>query len=118
MKKIIFLLSLAFLTSCNQETKESKKENELVSIDAIANLYIQHFFKFNPEAGTFYQIENPDNISLSDISAEGIQKAEKAEDSLFNALIAIDQSLLDKNQKITYQLLKNRDGRLNKPKNL
>jgi uncharacterized protein (DUF885 family) len=106
MKKIIFLLSLVILTSCNQVKKESKIENESASIDDIANLYIKHIFKFSPEAGTFYQIENPDNISLSDNSPEGVRKAEKAEDSLFNALIAINPSLLDKNQKITYQLLK------------
>lgn len=106
MKKIIFLLSFVILTSCNQVKKESSVENESVSVDDIANGYIEHLLKFNPEFGTFYQIENSDNISLTDISPEGIQIAEKAEDSLFNALIAIDRNLLDKNQKITYQLLK------------
>ena len=94
------------MTSCNQVKKESKIEYESVSIDDIANLYIKHLFKFSPELGTFYQIENPDNINLSDISPEGIQISKKAEDSLYNALMAIDQNLLDKNQKITYQLLK------------
>ncbi len=76
MKNIIFLISIAFLTSCNEVKKESKIEKESASIDDIANQYIQHLFKYNPELGTFYQIENSDNIGLSDNSHEGLEKVE------------------------------------------
>jgi uncharacterized protein (DUF885 family) len=106
MKNIIFLISIAFLTSCNEVKKESKIEKESASIDDIANQYIQHLFKYNPELGTFYQIENSDNIGLSDNSHEGLEKVERAEDSLFTALKSINPNSLDNNQNITYQLLK------------
>lgn len=106
MKNIVFLLAWSFLISCNHSEKKSKIENEPENIDAIADLYLQHKFKFNPSLGTFYQIYNADHINLNDISSEGIEKAEQAEDSIYRALNAIDLNQLNKNQNITYQLIK------------
>jgi len=115
MKKMIVLLALVICTGCNKVKQESKVEDESISIDAIADLYVQNLFRFSPEAGTFYQIENADNSSLTDISPEGIHRSEMAEDSLYKTLISIDTSVLDKNEEITYQLLKTEmEGSINR----
>ena len=77
-----------------------------MDINAIADQYSENLFKFSTELGTFYQISDVDHINLTDMSPAGIERAEDAQDKLYKTLMAVDVNQLDKNDNITYQLLK------------
>lgn len=113
MNKFLILIVVISITACNQAQENSipiaKAESSSVSVDinGIADQYISDLFKFNPEMSTFYQIEEPDNINLTDISPAGMASMEQAENTLYEKLETIEYEKLDRNQQITYQLLKN-----------
>lgn len=94
--------------------EQSSDMVEEMDINIIADKFIENMFVFSPEMSTFYQAENADNVNLADISPAGIQAEHDAQDRLYQALVAINTGQLNKNDFVTYQLLKTElEGEIN-----
>lgn len=106
MKIMIWIVLLMGLIACQHAEEPLKPVQAPATVNSLADQYIDNMFKNSPEWGTFYQIANADNVNLSDLSAVGIQQTELAQDALYQALKTVDVSKLNKNDNITYQLLK------------
>jgi uncharacterized protein (DUF885 family) len=114
MQKLIIGLSLFSLVACQSANEQANAVTPPTSINALADQYLENLFTFSPEHGTFYQIANADNINLADISPAGINRLEKAQNTLYQALTGLDVGQLNKNDNITYQLLKTElEGKIN-----
>jgi uncharacterized protein (DUF885 family) len=100
MKKYIFW-GLTVLFSC-----EVKKEDKLSDINKLADDYVDLLFKYDPQWGTFYGIDNADNVNLTDISADGLKKRQDAEDLLLQKMLGIVPSNLSHDDRNTYEILK------------
>ncbi|WP_187696273.1 DUF885 domain-containing protein [Xanthovirga aplysinae] len=105
MKGIYFLLIICTLAISCSETK--KVDSPSPDINQLADIYVSNSFKFYPELGTFYGIDNPDHAGLSDNSLSGLEARQAAEDSLIVAVRTINPDELSKSDLITYNILKN-----------
>lgn len=75
-------------------------------VNVLADQYVRIQFRFGPEWGTFFGIEESDDVSLSDISADGIKAMYEAEDSLLHEVLSVDPSSLNSKDIVTYEILK------------
>jgi len=101
MKKIIVLFAVMIFGCSPTEKEEATTPN----VNQLADIYITNLFKFYPEWGTFYGIEDADHSGLSNNSPSGLKAEQAAEDSLFTAVNSIEVELLSKDDLITYSLL-------------
>ena len=99
----IFFIICQFLLSC---TKDKVGESNSLDVNILADVYVKNIFRFYPELGTFYSIENADNSSLSDNSINGLEVEKASEDSLYALVQAVDQEKLSRKDLITYSILK------------
>jgi uncharacterized protein (DUF885 family) len=110
MKKLLLCLLVLNLIACQPAEEPvptvDEPAGQPLSVSAIADQFIVNLFKFSPELGTYYQIDNADNVNLTDITPAGISRSEEAQDTLYQTLKAVDVAQLSKNDWITYQLLK------------
>lgn len=114
MKNLILCLFIVSLMSCQQPNEPAVVISEPMDINAIADQYSKNLFTFSPELSTFYQITDADNINLTDMSPTGIERAEDAQDKLYDTLMRLDVNQLNKHDNITYQLLKTKiEGDIN-----
>ncbi len=100
MKRFIFLALIAIFCC------ETRKEEKSSDINKLADEYVDLLFKFDPQWGTFYGIDNADNVSLSDISIEGLKKRHEAEDLLLQKVLTVVPSSLSSDNRSTYEILK------------
>ena len=104
MKRLfIFFIICQFLLSC---TKDKVGESNSLDVNILADIYVKNIFRFYPEWGTFYSIENADHSSLSDNSINGLEVEKAAEDSLYALVQAVEQEKLSRKDLITYSILK------------
>lgn len=100
MKNLKFLILSSLMIS-----QTLLAQNKPVTVEQVADKYIENLFSFYPEWSTFYGYSKANHRGLSDVSPSGISLQQEAEDNLYKLLLAVNNSQLSINDQITYGIL-------------
>ncbi|MCC5928980.1 MAG: DUF885 domain-containing protein [Cyclobacteriaceae bacterium] len=100
--KFIFIIAFFSLTTSCKKSRDSSHPK----ITDLADGYIESYFKYHPEWGTFFGYEHTDHGNLFDNSETGIKNYEMVEDSIYHLLQDIEIEKLSIAEETTYAILK------------
>lgn len=100
--KIVIITTLFAITIACKNQKDASHSK----ITEIADAYVEKYFEYHPEWGTFNGYERTDHGSLFDNSERGIHNYEVVEDSIYRLLQNIEIEKLSIPEKATFSILK------------